>query len=117
MVVSGFYKIDYGGNTGSGFGMLALYSGRVTGIDEAGIKYDGEYFEDDVTGSVQFHLRATVPADVPLVVGVPAKGEEWTFAIDAHLAANFATGIPNKIRTPFGAATVTFTLLQALQPP
>ncbi len=114
MVVSGFYKIGYGGATGSGIGMLALHGGKITGIDEAGVQYDGEYLEDDVTGSVQFHLRASVPADAALVVGVPAKGEPWTFAIDAHLPPNFASGVETKIRTPFGLATVRFTLLRPL---
>jgi hypothetical protein len=114
MVVSGFYKIGYGGSTGSGIGMLALAGGKITGIDEGNIKYDGEYFEDDITGSVQFHLRATVPADATLVMGVPPRGKEWTFAVDAHLPPNFASGIETKIRTPFGLVTVTFTLLRPL---
>ena len=114
MVVNGFYKIGYGGSTGSGFGMLALAGGKITGIDEAGIKYDGEYLEDEVTGSVQFHLRATVPADAQLVMGVPPRGEEWSFAVDSHLPANFATGVPIKLRTQFGAVTATFTLLRTL---
>ncbi len=114
MVTSGFYKIAYGGTTGSGFGMLALAGGKITGIDEAGVQYDGEYMEDDITGSVQFHLRAAVPADAALVVGVPAKGEPWSFAIDAYLPPNFASGVETKIRTPFGLATVRFTLLRTL---
>jgi len=114
MVTNGIYKIGYGGTTGSGYGMLALIAGKITGIDEAGIEYDGEYMEDDVTGAVQFHLRATVPADVALVVGVPAKGEPWTFSIDTYLPPNFGSGVENKIRTPFGLATVRFTLLRAI---
>jgi hypothetical protein len=114
MVVNGFYKIGYGGATGEGFGMLALLGGKITGIDEARVKYDGEYQEDDVTGSVQFHIRATVPADAPLVMGVPPRGEEWSFAIDAHLPANFASGVPVKVRTPYGQVTVTFTLLRTM---
>ncbi len=114
MVVNGFYKIGYGGSTGSGFGMLALAGGKITGIDEAGVQYDGEYLEDDITGSVQFHLRASVPADISLVVGVPARAEPWSFAVDAHLPPNFATGVATKIRTAFGLVTVTFTLLRPL---
>ena len=114
MVVNGFYKIGYGGSSGAGIGMLALTGGKIIGIDEANIQYDGEYLEDDVTGSVQFHMRATVPAGASLVMGVPPRAEDWSFSIDAHLPANFATGIPIKLRTQFGQVTVTFRLLRPL---
>jgi hypothetical protein len=114
MLLNGFYKILYSGATGEGFGMLALANGNITGIDEAGVKYDGEYVEDMVTGSVQFHLRASVPADAPLVLGVPPRGEPWSFAVDAHLPPNFTSGVITKIRTPYGAVDVRFSLLRTL---
>ena len=37
MVTSGFYKINYGGKTGAGIGLLALLGGVVSGVDEAGV--------------------------------------------------------------------------------
>jgi hypothetical protein len=114
MVQNGFYQITYDGSTGSGFGMLALMNGLVSGIDEAGVNYDGEYGEDDLTGVVQFHMRATVPEGVALVVGTPAREEAWTFAIDAVLPPGFATGTPTKLRTRFGAVTVAFKLLRRI---
>lgn len=115
MVPSGFYKIIYDGSTGSGFGMMALMNGLISGIDEAGVSYDGEYGEDDLTGVVQFHLRATIPAGVALVIGAPARDEPWSFAIDAVLPPGFATGTPTKLRTRFGPVTVAFTLLRRIE--
>ena len=104
MVTNGFYKISYGGKTGSGIGMLALMGGVVSGIDEAGVQYDGTYGEDADTGAVQFHVRATVPA----------KGEAWSFSVDAVLPPGFAAGTPVPLRTPYGSVTVGFRLLRAL---
>ena len=117
MVPNGFYKISYEGATGAGFGMLALLSGLVSGIDEAGVAYDGEYGEDDQTGVVQFHVRATIPAGVGLVLGTPPKDEPWSFAIDAVLPPGFATGTPIKLRTRFGPVTLVFALLRRIDLP
>jgi hypothetical protein len=115
MVPNGFYKVTYDGATGSGFGMLALMSGLISGVDEAGVSYDGEYGEDDLSGVVQIHVRAIIPAGVGLVLGVPARDEPWSFAIDAVLPPGFVTGTPTKLRTRFGPVTVAFTLLRRLE--
>jgi hypothetical protein len=117
MVPNGFYKIAYEGSTGSGFGMLALLSGLISGIDEAGVAYDGEYGEDDLTGVVQFHVRAIIPAGVGLVLGTPARDEAWSFAIDAVLPPGFASGTPVKLRTKFGPVRLIFALLRRLDLP
>jgi hypothetical protein len=117
MVPNGFYKISYEGSTGSGFGMLALLSGMVSGIDEAGVAYDGEYGEDDLTGVVQFHVRAAIPPGVGLVLGTPPKDEPWSFAIDAVLPPGFVTGTPVKLRTKFGPVTLIFSLLRRIDSP
>jgi hypothetical protein len=114
MVPSGFYKISYEGSNGAGFGMIALMNGVLSGVDEAGVAYDGEYGEDDVTGAVQIHLRAIIPAGVALVLGTPAQAEAWSFAIDAVLPPTFASGTPTKLRTRFGTVNVAFTLLRRI---
>lgn len=114
MVTNGFYKILYDGKTGSGTGMMALLNGVVSGIDEAGVQYDGAYAEDADTGAVQLHVRATIPGNVPLVNGVPAKAEPWSFSVDAVLPPGFAKGTPVLMRTPFGPVTVGFKLLRAI---
>ncbi|HXQ50898.1 MAG TPA: hypothetical protein VN802_07385 [Stellaceae bacterium] len=117
MITNGFYKVTYGGATGSGFGMLAFFNGAIVGLDEAGVRYDGEYGEDDMTGAVQMHMTVTVPENVALVVGTPARGEAWSFAVDAVLPPGFAGGAPTKLRTRFGVVTVAFTLLRGIDPP
>lgn len=114
MVTNGFYKISYDGKTGSGFGLIALVSGVICGLDEATVQYDGTYGEDQDTGVVQCHVRATVPANVPLVLGVGPKSEAWSFSIDFYLPPSFASGTPVALRTPFGSVTVSFRLLRAL---
>ncbi len=114
MVRTGFYKLTYGGSTGSGFGMLALWRGGVAGIDEAGVEYEGEYGEDLVTGAVQLRVTAKVPANVALVLGTPPKPEAWSFVVEALLPPGFATGAPVKLRTKFGSVNISFSLLRAL---
>jgi hypothetical protein len=114
MVANGFYKIVYDGKTGSGIGMIALLNGVASGIDEAGVQYDGVYEEDYETGVVEMHLRVTVPGNVPLVNGVPAKSDTWSFSFDAALPPGFGAGTPVSLRTPFGAVTAGFKLLRGL---
>ncbi len=114
MVVNGFYKVTYDGKTGSGLGMLALCNGVASGIDEAGVEYDGVYDEDNETGVVQLHLRAMVPGNVSLVNGVPPKPAPWSFSFDVVLPPNFAAGTPFPLRTPFGAVTAGLRLLRGI---
>ena len=114
MVTNGFYKILYDGKTGSGIGMLVLLNGVASGVDEAGVEYGGVYSEDLDTGAVQFQLSATVPANVALVIGVPAKAEPWSFSFGAVLPPGFVSGTRVPIRTPFGTVAVGFKLLRAL---
>ena len=114
MVTNGFYKISYAGRTGSGFGLLAFLGGVVSGLDEAGVQYEGTYDEDSDTGAVQFSVRATIPANVGLVIGVPPKAEAWSFTVDAVLPPGFDTGTPVPLRTPYGPVKVEFRLMRAL---
>lgn len=116
MVPNGFYKVTYGGATGEGFGLLAFLNGIVVGLDEAGVRYDGAYGEDSETGALQLHVTVTVPSGVALVVGTPARTDEWSFAVDAALPPTFANGTPVKLRTRFGAVAVAFTLMRAIDP-
>jgi hypothetical protein len=114
MAIDGFYRFVYGGQAGSGLGLLALQNGKITGVDGGGGEYDGHYEEDRETGNVAIHVDLLVPANMPLVVGAAARPDPWTLHIDAKLPPKFAGGIPVTIPTPFAPVNVSFKLLKKL---
>ena len=114
-VENGFYSIVYGGPAGSGVGVLVLCDGSITGADAGGNLYDGHYFEDLETETIKFHVDVTIPAHMPMVIGVAARPESWKFSMDGDLPPGFARGLPIIIRTGTAPVSVSFRSIRKLE--
>lgn len=114
-VENGFYSIVYGGPAGSGVGVLVLCDGVITGADGGGNLYDGHYFEDEQTETIKFHVDVTIPAHMPMVIGIAARPESWKFSMDGDLPPGFAKGLPIIIRTGTTPVSVSFRSLRKLE--
>lgn len=77
----GFYKIDYQGQYGMGFAVLALDSGMVVGADFTGGIYDGEYEFNRDTRQIDATVKVRVKEGTPLVQGVFASAGGMTFDV------------------------------------
>ena len=80
----GMYKIDYAGNTGSGYATLIFESGRIYGADVARGQYDGHYEANPNTGLVDISVRVLMPANTPSVIGV-VQPFDWMLDVKASM--------------------------------
>ncbi len=80
----GMYKIDYAGNTGSGYATLIFESGRIYGADVAHGQYDGHYEANPTTGLVDTSVRVLMPANTPSVIGL-VQPFDWTLDVKASM--------------------------------
>ena len=111
----GFYSIAFTGQTGdSGFGIIVLDTGRVVGVDVAGACYDGTYTYNQQTKLIDADLKLTVPPEVPLVQGVPARPEEWSFNFTASFPSE-AKETPVGVDTPYGPVNTIIRFLRAFK--
>jgi hypothetical protein len=88
----GFYRIVYTGvGGGSGFGLLAFETGKIYGVDGAGVQYFGDYTVNHST--IEASLSLTIPPGVWLVTGQPAASVERriTVQIEAPRAGGVVT--------------------------
>ena len=109
----GFYSIVFVGQTGdSGFGIIVLDTGRVVGVDITGARYDGTYAYNQQTDLIDVDLTLTVPPGVPLVQGIPARSEEWSFDFTANFPKETRES-PVEVNTPFGPVNTIFRYLRA----
>jgi hypothetical protein len=109
-----FYSVVYGSPVGSGVRVLVLCDGVITGADGGGNLYDGHYFEDEQTETIKFHVDVTIPAHMPMVIGIAARPDSWKFSMDGDLPPGFARGLPIIIRTGTTPVSVSFRSLRKL---
>jgi hypothetical protein len=76
--MDGFYAIYYTGRAGSGFGVLVLKGGVITGADASGGLYDGEYTVNQGKQMLEGTIKMTVPPGISLVTGVPTAPYTYT---------------------------------------
>ncbi len=107
-----FYAIYYTGVAGSGLGLLAFTRGIVIGVDVAGGRYDGEYSENEATGTMEGKLKLTMPPGVPLVTGGPASQEPYTMEFPVSLSADLGGESPVQVNLPTGPVNVIFKKLR-----
>lgn len=102
--MNGFYSIYFTGTTGSGFGLLALKDGIITGIDVTGGQFDGEYkvAGEEVTGQ----LRVSLPPGTISITGQPAGPSGLLMEYPIRLPINLGAGHTIPLRTPFGPINV-----------
>ena len=77
----GFYKVEYQGETGLGFAVIALETGIVVGADFGGGIYDGTYKWNEQKQLLETNVTVQVPEGVPLVQGHTAGPGGCTFEV------------------------------------
>ena len=109
----GFYSIAFTGQFGdSGFGIIVLDTGRVVGVDVGGACFDGTYTYNQQSKLIDVDLTLTVPPGVPLVQGVPARPDEWSFDFKASFPKE-TNETPVAVDTPFGPVNTIIRYLRA----
>lgn len=84
-MLEGMYACEFHGRDASGIAALVFERGRVMGSDGT-IDYDGVYCEAAEPGMLDVSVVLSVPADVPLVTGAPARSEPYQFKIDCRIS-------------------------------
>ena len=107
----GFYRIDYVGTVGRGFGIIVLDTQVVVGTDMAGGLYDGTYQFNPDTNMLEAKIKVTIPAGAWLVQGIPAQDKKWNFEFEASFRRE-TTETPVTVQTPFGPVNVVFRYLR-----
>jgi hypothetical protein len=111
--MEGIYAMYYTGHFGSGAGLLMLKSGVVAGADESGGTYDGSYSQQP-GGTLNIHIRLTVPPGASLVTGASAGQNPMVLEIPLQLPQNFANGQAIAISTPTGPLNAIFKKIRDL---
>jgi len=96
----GLYYVDYQSNSGAGYGVLILDTGKVFGADPLGGKYDGDYVYDERTGLAELSLKLTFPPNIPAVFGI-SNPYEWAIDVKARIDPRLDSG-QTRVETPVG---------------
>ena len=67
-----------------GIGMLVLRKKVVTGVDAAGVNYDGQYI--DLGDTIEFEIVMKIPPGVTLVQGTPARPDTYETSFTATIS-------------------------------
>jgi len=76
----GMFGITFQSQRGAGMGLLIFENGRVYGTDEAGVRFDGEYIFDEISGMAEVKIKVTFPPNVQSIFGV-TNPYEWAFDV------------------------------------
>jgi hypothetical protein len=91
-VREGIYAIGFQSlNGGAGMGTLIFNSGRIFGADIAGVKYDGLYLINEITGYVTATIKITFAPNVESIFGF-SNPYEWAFDVTATFDPMQLTG-------------------------
>jgi hypothetical protein len=106
-MLDGFYALFYTGRVSSGFAMIVLRNGIVTGADVGGGLYDGKYTISPDERTIVGTIKVTTPPGVSLVTGAPASAEvsvqEFPLSLPADLNEQTV-----QIQTPTGPVNLKF---------
>jgi hypothetical protein len=109
----GMYGIQFAGREGFGTGVLVLMGGKVFGLDEGRVEYDGRYEPSPTTPNhLEVALRVTVPPGLTLVTGVQPQPVTYWFDLQTSFPARERT--TSKVETPFGPVGVRIEYLRGL---
>ncbi len=96
----GMYGITFQGQQGAGMGVMIFENGRVYGTDTEGVRYDGWYVFDEVTGLADVKVKVTFPPNVQAVFGI-SNPYEWSFDVTTTLNPALNAG-PIPVKTSLG---------------
>src|ERR1019366_3647681 len=111
-MVDGFYALYYTGKVSSGFGLIAIAKGIMSGVDAGGGTYDGDYTIDEDKQFFHGTLRLTIPAGMPLVTGTPPSTAPYTVPISISFPVDFSHQQPFLVKTPIGAVNLNMKKLK-----
>ncbi len=104
----GFYSISYTSTSGArGFGLIAMDTDILVGVDVGGVEYDGTYQYDPSSGMIEAEVKAKVPSGANLVTG--AADEDFDFKINFPRET---TNTPFTINTPGGPVNAVIKFLR-----
>jgi hypothetical protein len=116
-MVDGFYALYYTGKVSSGFALLAIMHGFISGVDAGGGVYEGDYTTDQENHLFKATLRLIIPAGMPLVTGAPASPTAYTVPIALSLPLDFShSQQPILVRTPIGPVNLNIKKLREIPP-
>ena len=110
----GFYRVEYGGETGLGVAVLALDTNIVVGADAGGGTYDGEYVWNAESRLLDMKVSGWVPEGAWVVQGQIAPAGGLKFDVECSFPR-----IPDKTivaKTDLGPVAVQFQLIREFPP-
>jgi hypothetical protein len=111
-VLDGFYALYYTGRVGSGFGVIVLKGGIVTGADVTGGLYDGQYTIKQDKGVFEGTIKLTLPPGISLVTGGPPTQETFTQEFPISLPLALDSKHPVQVQTPTGPINIVLKKLR-----
>lgn len=112
IMISGFYGVKLSGIADVGSAVLVLSNGKIVGVDEGRVSYDGLYVFDPSKNSVRCAIRVTVPPRTWQVQGVTSGvGEYYDVVVDFPANAQAFSGV---VQTPHGPVHYEVSLLRSL---
>ena len=108
----GFYRLEYAGSQGAGFGLIVLDTNQVIGCDLSGGVFRGSYQWN--TQTQQFDVDATFTATNPvqLVQGISLQpGQQFSIKTSFSKDAN---GEVVPVQTNFGPVNARMTLIEPM---
>jgi hypothetical protein len=96
----GIFGITFQSRQGAGMGMLIFDNGRVYGTDTEGVRYDGEYIFNEISGLADVKVKITFPPNVKAVFGI-SNPYEWAFDVTTAFNPKQNSG-PLAVRTSLG---------------
>jgi hypothetical protein len=109
----GMYGITFQGQQGAGMGVLIFDNGKVYGTDTEGVRYDGGYLYDEVSGLADVKVKITFPPNVQSVFGL-SNPYEWSFDVTTRVNPKLKSG-PLAVNTSIGQTiNAQFVYLRSL---
>jgi hypothetical protein len=113
-MLNGFYALYYTGRTGSGFAVLVLKDGIITGADAGGGTYDGEYTIYQDRGNLEGTIKITTPPGVSLVTGAPPSQQSFIQHFPISLPLDLSQGQPLLVQTSTGPVNLNLKKIRDL---
>ena len=111
-MLDGFYALYYTGKFGTGFGVIVLKDGIVTGADVSGGVYDGQYTVKPDQGIFEGAIKLTIPPGILLVTGAPPSQNSFTQEFPVSLPLNIDPSHPVTVQTSTGPVNIILKKLR-----
>lgn len=112
-MIDGFYAIYFTGHAGSGFGVIALQNGIVTGADAVGGIIDGEFALNEASKSYEGTVQLCVPAGAILVTGGAPHNESYSISFPISIPKDDVEGEhPVLVQLPTGPVNIILKKLR-----